>query len=80
MMARMSEPLAKIFLRFAERECRGVSPLYEALARGVAADPRLLALAARAGAGQPPPNMLFAAVHALLLAGAARFSALHRRP
>lgn len=36
---------------------------------GVAADPRLLALAARAGADQPPPNMLFAAVHALLLEG-----------
>ncbi len=66
----MSEPLSEVFLRFAARECRGVSPLYQALARGVAADPWLLALAARAGAGQPPPNMLFAAVHALLLEGA----------
>lgn len=70
MMVRMSERLAKVFHRFAERECRGVSPLYQALARGVAADPWLLALAARARAGQPPPNMLFAAVHALLLEGA----------
>ncbi len=70
MMTPMSERLAEVFHRFAERECRGVSPLYEALARGVAADPRLLALAARARPGQPPPNMLLAAVHALLLEGA----------
>ncbi|MHA1152715.1 MAG: DUF2332 domain-containing protein [Alphaproteobacteria bacterium] len=65
----MSEHLADVFHLFAERECRGVSPLYEVLARGVAADPRLLALAARARPGQPPPNMLLAAVHALLLKG-----------
>ncbi len=69
MIARMSEHLANVFNRFAKRECRGVSPRYDALARGVAADPRLLALAARAGADQPPPNMLLAAVHALLLEG-----------
>ncbi len=67
MVARMFDHLAEVFQRFAEHECRGVSPLYEALAQGVAADPDLLALAARAGAAQPPPNMLFAAVHALLL-------------
>lgn len=61
--------LAAAFQRFAERECAGLSPLYAALARATAEDDFLLALAARARPGQPPPNMLFAAVHALLLAG-----------
>ncbi len=62
--------LAQRFRRFADRECTGVSPLYEALARAVAADPSLLALGARARPGQPVPNMLFAAVHFLLLGAA----------
>ncbi len=60
--------LARRFRLFAERECRGVSPLYEALAKAVAEDSALLALAGKARAGQPPPNLLFAAVQALLLA------------
>ena len=63
--------LAARFARFAERECRGVSPLYRALARAVATDAELLALAAGVGSGQPPPNMLFAAVRLLLLGVAA---------
>jgi len=62
--------LGERFTRFAERECARVSPLYEALARAVAADPDLLALGARARPGQPAPNMLFAAVHFLLLGAA----------
>lgn len=61
--------LAQRFHRFAERECAGISPLYAALARQVAGDAFLLDLASRAGPGQPPPNMLFAAVHFLLLRG-----------
>lgn len=59
--------LGERFTRFAERECARVSPLYETLARAVAADPDLLVLGARARPGQPVPNMLFAAVHFLLL-------------
>jgi hypothetical protein len=43
-------------------------PLYAALAQAVAQDTELLALAGVARAGQPVPNLLFAAVH-LLLAG-----------
>lgn len=59
--------LAQRFRRFAERECAGISPLYAALARQVADNAFLLGLASRTGPGQPPPNMLFAAVHFLLL-------------
>ena len=58
--------LSTAFTRFAEHECRGVSPLYETLALGVARDPELLALAGAARAGQPVPNLLFAAVRLLL--------------
>lgn len=61
--------LSAAFTRFAEQECRGVSPLYQTLALAVAQDPELLALAGAAPAGQPVPNLLFAAVH-VLLAGA----------
>jgi len=46
-----------------------VSPLYERLARGVAGDVELLDIAAEAPDGQPPPQLMFAAVHALLLSG-----------
>ena len=46
------------------------SQLYARLSAGVLEDPELLALAATAPAGQPPPNLLFAAVHYLLLRGA----------
>lgn len=44
-----------------------MSPLYEALSLGVANDPALFALAGRIRPGQPVPNMLFAAIHSLLL-------------
>jgi len=63
--------LSTRFRRFADRECRGVSPLYQALARAVAKDDDILALAACAPPEQPRPNMLFAAVRALLLGSAA---------
>lgn len=45
------------------------SPLYERLARSVTDDPELLDIAAGAREGQPAPQLLLAAVHALLLAG-----------
>src|SRR5689334_23461401 len=44
------------------------SPLYSRLGRVVAGDEGLLALARQARAGQLPQNLLFAAVHYLLLA------------
>jgi hypothetical protein len=61
--------LAGRFRTFARLEARPTSPLYAALAEAVADDPDLLALAERSRAGQPVPNLLFAAVHALLLSG-----------
>ncbi len=61
--------LSKTFRQFAESECRGSSALYEHLARSIAEDDKMLALAAHSQAGQPAPNLLFAAVHFLLLQG-----------
>ncbi len=46
------------------------SPLYQELSFGVLADPEMLGLAARCSPSQMPPNLLFAAVHYLLLRGA----------
>ena len=48
----------------------GTSPLYARLAREVASDPPIADLAATVPEGQPPPHLLFAAVHFLLLDGA----------
>lgn len=46
-----------------------ISPLYERLAHGVAESPRLLDIAREATDGQPAPQLLLGAVHALLLGG-----------
>ena len=54
--------IASVYLAFAEREAHGRSALYEALARGVAADPVALALLAELPRAQQQPNLLFAAV------------------
>jgi hypothetical protein len=61
--------LASRFRQFAELECRGSSQLYESLATAIARDRDLLKLASRAPSRQPVPNLLFAAVHYLLLSG-----------
>lgn len=61
------ERLSASFTRFAELECRGMSPLYETLSLGIAADDDLLALASRAKPGQPRPNLFMAAVQRLLM-------------
>ena len=45
------------------------SPLYSLLSKAIADDAELLALAGHASPGQPAPNLLFAAVHYLLLGG-----------
>lgn len=54
------DALAQTFQRFAERECKGYSPLHEQLALALAADAHLLWLAAQAPPGQPAPNLLLA--------------------
>lgn len=62
--------LSRIFEYFGERECPQLDAhLYQALCRGIVADGDLLALAAHAPPTQPPPNLLFGAVHYLLLGG-----------
>ncbi len=55
---------------FADDAKRTGSQMYAQLASGVGADEELRALAARAKPGQPHANLLFAAVHFLLLRGA----------
>lgn len=57
------------FKRFSEKEAKGSSPLYAQLSRGIAGDEELLKLSAKAHDGQPVPNLLFGAVHYLLLGG-----------
>lgn len=58
--------LARRFHRFATLDVLRDVPLYREISRIVAADPSLLALAAKAAPGQPPPNLLLAAVRFLL--------------
>lgn len=61
--------ISKIFVEFAELECRGSSPLYEKLSLGISGDAELLGLAANSNPGQPIPNLFLAAVHFLLMTG-----------
>lgn len=63
--------LAERFTHFASREAARYSPLYAQLAAAVAGDDEILALCAPASEGQPAPNLLFGAVHFLLLSGEA---------
>jgi hypothetical protein len=60
---------AEIWRRFAALECPQ-EPLYVALCQLIAQSPALLALAARAPAEQRRPNLLLAALHERVLAGA----------
>src|SRR5689334_24030836 len=62
--------LAERFLWNADHVFRGESPLYDTLARGVAADPDLLELAKAIPVNQPPSNVLLGVAHYLLLSGA----------
>lgn len=62
--------LSEQFRYFANVYFKDSSPLYERLSLHIAEDPSLLELAGRTKEGQLPPNMLFAAVHYLLLRGA----------
>jgi hypothetical protein len=54
--------VAERYRRFADREARGRSPLYERLALGVADDPGLLELLESLPPAKQQPNLLFAAV------------------
>jgi hypothetical protein len=63
--------VAHIFEHFGVEEAPQIAAhLYSALCDGIHRDPELLALAAIAPTTQPPPNLLFGAVHYLLLRGA----------
>jgi hypothetical protein len=56
------DQLAGVYARFAENEAYGRSPLYEELARGVAADRAVLSVLADLPAAKQQPNLLFASV------------------
>ena len=69
MIARsLLDSFREIFLAYA-RDCHDYSPLYEHLSTAIANDLEVLEFSTFARAGQPPPNLLFAAVHYLLLRG-----------
>ena len=61
--------LSESFKVAARSEYPGYSPMYERLALGIAEDQEMLALVAGAQKGQWVPNLLFGAVHFLLLKG-----------
>ena len=62
---RQSADLAARYIRFADEEARGRSPLYEALARGVAGDHEILGFLLALPREKQQPNLLFASVRHL---------------
>lgn len=68
----MDEKRARDYWSFFAKECvRLEAPLYARISEGVCEDPEIVALSAGVKAGQPPANVLLAAVHYLLLRGEA---------
>lgn len=65
----MIKQLSKRLFRFAVDECKGASELYEFLSLQIADDEEILQLSSYTQSGQPVPNLLFGAVHYLLLQG-----------
>lgn len=65
-----NERLTDIFTGYANELTSSGAPLYAALCTHILADDDVKALLTQARAGQPMPNLLFAAVHLLLLRGA----------
>lgn len=57
--------LAERYIRFAEDEAQGRSPLYEALARGVAHDAEVMDFLSALPPAKQQPNLLFAAVRSI---------------
>ncbi len=62
------ESLHDVFLAYAA-DCHGYSPIYEHLTAAIADDSELQALSTGGIEGQPPPNLICAASHYLLLSG-----------
>ena len=62
--------LAQKFQAFACVESQAMSPFYSAMSERIWQDDDVLAIASNVSTGQPPPNMLFAAVLFLLNRGA----------
>jgi hypothetical protein len=69
--------LPELFRSFAQGAARDGCATYDAICRGVAADTVVLGLMAEAPPTQRRPNLILAAVHALLLAGAPHPLAAH---
>ncbi|PBB06275.1 DUF2332 domain-containing protein [Salimicrobium humidisoli] len=65
----MKKLLTDTFKDFAEKECIGSSPLYRELSLKIAEDEDILDLCTEVEKSQPIPNLLFGAVHYLLLKG-----------
>ena len=63
------DPLAQLWTWFADTQCRGYSPLYEAVTRAVAGDEELLGIVRAAPPAAHLPPALLAAVHYQLLDG-----------
>ncbi|MEO0877910.1 MAG: DUF2332 family protein, partial [Bacteroidota bacterium] len=71
------DQVAKIFKRFADIECKGKSNLYYQLAHQLANDQLILQLCSECRERQPIPNLLFGAVHFLLLCQSGQELAVH---
>ena len=59
--------LKEWFMRFAEIECKAVSPFYYFLSKKIAEDDQLIDIAAHCKQRQPVPNLFLASIHYLLL-------------
>ena len=64
---RVTGVVPALFTDFADREARGVSPLYERLARAVALRPGLFRMLDAAPPAQRQATLFFAAVHDVVL-------------
>src|SRR5689334_24533794 len=62
------QSLYDLYIAYAD-DCHGYSPIYEHITRAIADDPQLQELSAGGMEGQPPPNLICAASHYLLLSG-----------
>lgn len=65
----MTNQLRQRFKQFAKIECENSSRLYEYLSLKIAEDEEILELCSYAQDGQPVPNLLFGAIHYLLMDG-----------
>lgn len=63
----MNRQLTQSFQQFAMEQCEGSSPFYKTLSLNIAEDPELLDVCQSAREDQPVPNLLFGAVHYLLM-------------